>query len=180
MRRQLQKLWIGCCKLAAIYGGWWLVTHIAWQYTAIMTCWLVYALKLMREYDARPSERFERRERVDVSRLSPLGYEDYCAVLLRDAGWRASTTPRQDQGVDVIATLRGTRAAIQCKMYASPVGNRAVQEVIAGRIFYGAQLAVVVSTAPYTYSARILASRAQVLLLHHDQLPALDRLAGIR
>lgn len=116
----------------------------------------------------------------DVSGLSPLAYEDYCALLLRDAGWQARTTPLQDQGVDVLATLRGTKAAVQCKMYSSPVGNRAVQEVVAGRLHYGAQIAVVVSTAPYTKSAYVLAASTHVLLLHHDQLPMLERLAKIR
>jgi restriction system protein len=117
---------------------------------------------------------------ADVSGLSPLDYEEYCAVLLRDAGWQARTTPLQDQGVDVIATLRGMTVAIQCKMYALPVGNKAVQEVVAGRLHYGAHLGVVVSTAPYTRSAQVLASSTRVLLLHHDQLPMLEKLAGLR
>lgn len=116
---------------------------------------------------------------ADVSGLTPLQYEEYCALLLRDAGWQADTTPLQDQGVDVIATLRGTKVAIQCKMYANPVGNKAVQEVVAGKMHYRAHLAVVVSTAPYTRSARALASSTNVLLLHHDQLPMLERLARI-
>lgn len=128
----------------------------------------------------RRQEAVQQLRTSDVSDLTPLAYEDYCALLLRDAGWRAHTTPRQDQGVDVVATLRGTKAAIQCKMYSNPVGNRAVQEVVAGRLHYGAQIAVVVSTAPYTRSAYELAASTQVLLLHHDQLPMLERLARIR
>jgi restriction system protein len=55
-----------------------------------------------------------------------------------------------------------------------------VQEVVAGRLHYGADMAVVVSTAPYTYAARELAASTRVLLLHHDQLANLDELLGIR
>jgi HJR/Mrr/RecB family endonuclease len=115
----------------------------------------------------------------DVSKLTPLAYEDYCALALRDAGWNARTTPRQDQGVDVLAVLRGTKVAIQCKMYTHPVSNRAVQEIVAGRLHYGADIAVVVSPAPYTRSAQELAASTRVLLLHHDQLAQLERLARI-
>jgi HJR/Mrr/RecB family endonuclease len=179
MGRLLQKLWIGCCEVAAICGAWVLVKHLAWQYTAIIGCSILYAWWLAGSYGRTGIKQFQYRK-VDVSKLTPLEYEEYCAVLLRGAGWRANTTPRQDQGADVLAVLRRTKAVIQCKMYASPVGNRAVQEAIAGRAFYKTHLAVVVSTAPYTRSARQLAARTEVLLLHHDQLPNLEKLARLR
>ncbi|MGZ3322013.1 MAG: restriction endonuclease [Xanthobacteraceae bacterium] len=134
----------------------------------------------MRTREQRMEAAAQALRASDVSDLTPLQYEEYCAVLLRDAGWQAYTTPVQDQGVDLIATLRGTKVAIQCKMYTHPVGNKAVQEVVAGRLHYGAHLAAVVSTATYTHSARVLASSTQVLLLHHNQLPMLERIAKIR
>jgi restriction system protein len=149
---------------------------------AALFFWLLWfgVSRWMRARELRAEARAQMLRTSDVSGLSPLAYEEYCAVMLRDAGWQAQTTPLQDQGVDVIATLRGVKVAIQCKMYAHPVGNRAVQEIVAGRVHYGAHVAVVVSTASYTAAARELASSTQVLLLHHDQLPMLERLAGIR
>jgi restriction system protein len=54
------------------------------------------------------------------------------------------------------------------------VGNGAVQEVIAARQFYGAQLAAVVCKSNYTRSARQLAAAARVHLLHTDELPNID------
>jgi HJR/Mrr/RecB family endonuclease len=172
----LEKLLIGYLKLVAAFLAILLITHVSWKYTAIAVALYFYAYWL---YEESEKQRPAQGPPLDVSQLTPIEYEEYCAVLLRGAGWRANTTPRQDQGADVLAVLRGTKAVIQCKMYTSPVGNRAVQEAIAGRAFYKTHLAVVVSTAPYTRSARELAAGTEVLLLHHDQLPELERLARI-
>ncbi|MGZ5709987.1 MAG: restriction endonuclease [Burkholderiales bacterium] len=160
-----------------VIGAGWYVSRIPWEDTAIIAGLIFWAWRALR---GKQLQRDATLRASDVSELSPLAYEDYCALVLRDAGWRAHTTPPQDQGVDVIAVLRGTKVAIQCKMYAHPVGNRAVQEVVAGRLHYGAHMAVVVSPAPYTRSAQALAASTQVLLLHHDQLPMLERLARVR
>jgi restriction system protein len=159
-----------------------------WILYAIYPAWplidIAIAACLSRAVWVKVREQLQRKDQFlrtsDVSTLSPLAYEDYCAVVLRDAGWRTHTTPLQDQGVDVLANMRGVKAVIQCKMYSHPVGNRAVQEVVAGRLHYGADIAVVVSPAPYTRSARELAASTRVLLLHHDQLPMLERIAKIR
>jgi len=98
-------------------------------------------------------------------------YEEHCAEILRDAGWETRSTPRSgDQGVDIIAERDGISVAIQCKNYKQPVGNKAVQEVLAGKSYEHADLAAVVSPAPYTPAARELASATGVLLLHHQEL----------
>jgi restriction system protein len=165
--------WLGIIAAYAV----WVVSRIPLRYSIICFAVLVFFARAVR---TRLDEQADRLTDNDVSSLSPLAYEDYCALVLRDAGWHARTTPLQDQGADVVAVLRGTKAVIQCKMYTRPVGNRAVQEVIAGKMYYGAQIAVVVSPASYTFSAMDLASRTQVLLLHHDQLHLLDRLAKVR
>ena len=165
-----------CVVVLLVVGAGWYVTRIPWEDTAIIAGLIFWAWRTMRGQRLQHDATLRA---TDVSELSPLAYEDYCAVILRDAGWRTHTTPLQDQGVDVIAVLRGTKVALQCKKYAHPVGNRAVQEVVAGRIHYGAHIAVVVSSAPYTRSAQALAASTQVLLLHHDQLAHLERLAQI-
>ncbi len=105
------------------------------------------------------------------SRMDPLDYELYCAGELRKAGWDARTTAKTgDQGADIIAERSGTRLVVQCKLYSSPVGNDAVQQVHAARDFQGAKLAVVVSNQPFTRSAKDLARVNQVRLMHHEEL----------
>ncbi len=104
-------------------------------------------------------------------------YETLCRNLLQARGWRVETTPMTgDQGADLIAEAHGRRVVIQCKFHARSIGNKAVQEAFAAVGFHGGDAAVVVSNASFTRSARQLAEANGVLLLHHDQLPDLERL----
>ena len=103
-----------------------------------------------------------------------LAYERFCAALLERAGWDAHTTKAAgDQGADVVAERDGIRLVVQCKRYAKPVGNGAVQEVVSARSYWNADHAAVVSNAGFTPAARKLAAVTDVLLMHHDELPDL-------
>jgi HJR/Mrr/RecB family endonuclease len=115
-----------------------------------------------------------------VPSMSPIEYELYIARLLLNAGWSARHVGSLgDQGVDVIAELRGTRVAVQAKKYSRPVGNSAVQEVVAGKRYHSCALAVVVAPNSYTRAAKDLAHANGVLLLCHDDLHRLERLARV-
>jgi restriction system protein len=106
--------------------------------------------------------------------MSPTEYEQLVCQTLKEHEWEARTTKGSgDQGIDVVASLNGKRIVIQCKLYSNNVGNSAVQEAVAGREFEKAQFAAVVSNAAFTASAKQLAATANVLLLHHDELPYL-------
>lgn len=110
-------------------------------------------------------------------RMTPTEFEHYCAAILRECRWKADVTQATaDQGVDIVAEKRGVRIVVQCKKYSKPVGNRAVQEVVAGIAHAQAQRGVVVTTDGYTKAAEKLAASNNVLLLHHSQLHRLDRL----
>ena len=113
----------------------------------------------------------------DADIVSGEHYETLCRNLLQGRGWRVEITPMTgDQGADLIADAHGRRVVIQCKFHARSIGNKAVQEAFAAIGFHGGDAAVVVSNASYTRSARQLAEANGVLLLHHDQLPDLERL----
>jgi HJR/Mrr/RecB family endonuclease len=71
---------------------------------------------------------------------------------------------------DLSTGANNVNGVVQCKLYGQSVGNSAVQEVIAAREYYQATIAIVVSNATYTNSARQLASMANVILLHHDEI----------
>lgn len=107
----------------------------------------------------------------EVDELSPLDFEHYCAEVMRDFGWETTVTQASgDQGVDVIAVKNGVRVVLQCKKYSSPVGNKAVQEIAAGKIHEQAHHAAVVTNASFTPSARQLANTTGVKLLHVSEL----------
>lgn len=107
--------------------------------------------------------------------FTPSEFETFCAETLREHGWDARVTQQsRDQGVDVVASKAGRRVVLQCKLYSSPVGNKAVQEVAAGRAHEKADFGIVVSNNRYTAAAEELANTNHVLLLHYRDLPKLE------
>jgi restriction system protein len=102
-------------------------------------------------------------------------FEAFCAAQLRAYGWSVQLTPLcRDQGVDVIAEKNRLRVALQCKLYSKPVGNKAVQEIAAGRVHQRAQHGAVVTNGTFTASAKELAATNGIRLLHHSDLPQLE------
>ncbi len=71
------------------------------------------------------------------------------------------------------------KAVFQCKKYAQPVGNGAVQEIAAGKQHEQADIAAVVSNATYTPSAKQLAGTTGVYLLHYSELHGFADKLGI-
>lgn len=118
-------------------------------------------------------------EALDVSTEDPGDFERWCAATLRKAGWRTRLTGASgDQGADVVAERDGATVVLQCKLYAKPVGNKAVQEAFAARRHYGADAAAVVTNAAFTRSATQLAATTGVALLHYSELPDLEARLG--
>lgn len=110
-------------------------------------------------------------EYVEIDELTGEEFELYCVSILNKCGWDAKNTKSTgDQGIDIIGRINGITAVFQCKRYSQPVGNSAVQEVIAGKTFAKAQVAAVVTNSTFTKSARQLAQAANIFLLHHTEL----------
>lgn len=101
----------------------------------------------------------------------PIEYESIIATNLSNLGFVTHTTSISgDFGVDVLAEKGGVSFAIQCKMYSSPVGISAVQEISSGRIHYKQDFGVVVSNASFTKAARELAKTNNIILLKDNEL----------
>ena len=104
--------------------------------------------------------------------MDPYEYEHYCAAQFLKYGWdeAEATSGSADQGVDVVAKRGDEHLVGQCKVYQKPVGNSAVQEVVAGMGYYGANVGVVISNAGYTNSAKQLAEANNIKLIHHSEI----------
>jgi restriction system protein len=117
---------------------------------------------------------FPEFDEEPAAALDGLGYERQVGAALARAGFSVNFTPATgDQGVDIIAEREGEKVAVQCKNYASAVGNDAVQQVFAGGRFYGASRTVVIAPNGYTTSAKQLASSLGVACLHHNEIASL-------
>lgn len=101
-----------------------------------------------------------------MAKMNGLRFEDYCADILRRNGYKHVQVTRSsgDQGVDVLASRKGKKYAVQCKYYSGAVGNKAVQEVMAGQVYYNCDAAIVMTNSTFTKSAKELAEKAGVEL----------------
>lgn len=99
-------------------------------------------------------------------------FEFFCAGVLRKQGYENVEVTRGsgDQGVDVLAERDGIKYAVQCKRYSKPVGNKAVQEIYAGKKFYHCHVGIVMSNNSFTQSAKDLARENGIILWDKDYL----------
>ena len=103
--------------------------------------------------------------------IDPFEYEHYCAEEFKKNGWIAEATQgSSDQGVDVKASRDGIDLVAQCKRFAKPVGNKAVQEVVAGIKYYAANKGIVIAPNGFTKSAKKLAESSNIDLIHHSEI----------
>jgi restriction system protein len=135
-------------------------------------------LKRLRKRINRIIDRHQAVGQLETSEeylLSGREYEIYCKRILEEADWSVVLTPGSgDQGADIIAERNDIRVVVQCKFYNSPVGNKAVQEAYAAAGFQDAHSAVVVTNSIFTKSARQLAHKNNVVLMHHEDLAGLE------
>ncbi|MBQ3178953.1 MAG: restriction endonuclease [Clostridia bacterium] len=99
-------------------------------------------------------------------------FEHFCAKLLENNGYEKVnvTQGSGDQGIDIIAYRDGIKYGIQCKCYSSDIGNKAVQEVFAGKTFYECHIGVVLTNQYFTKSAIELAKKNGILLWDRSKL----------
>lgn len=165
-----------------VFGA--LALRLFW--TAAVLCVALAVVALLARSIPRLRRILKRaRYRVEVADfrwrddIDPIEFERRCAEALRLAGWGARTTKGSgDQGVDVIAERGSIRLAIQCKRYGKTVGNKAVQEALSGKVFYDAEYGIVVSNAEFSPSARQLAAKTGIALMHFTDLRYVNRHFG--
>lgn len=114
-------------------------------------------------------------ELVDFDNLDGHAFEQFCAEILAHNGFSKVrvTQGSRDQGIDIIAYKDDIRFGFQCKCYATDIGNKAVQEVYAGKEYYNCDVAVVLTNRYFTKSAVELAQRNRVHLWDRRKLSEL-------
>jgi hypothetical protein len=93
-------------------------------------------------------------------------WEGYLEQIFLKHGYKVERTKvTGDQGVDLIASHKRIRLAVQAKGYSGSVGNKAVQEVVAGRIYYNCTHSAVITNSNFTKSAKELAQKTDCILV---------------
>lgn len=121
------------------------------------------AIKTINEY-ARMAIKNEKYS----SSFTGEEFELFCSSIIEENGYSVDLTKRSgDQGVDIIVD---STIGIQCKMYSNPVGNGAVQEIVAGLKYYGLQNGFVVTNTCFTKSCIELALINNIKCVHYSEL----------
>jgi len=112
---------------------------------------------------------------VDFDSLGGEEFEKFCAELIKRNGFSKveARGAAGDNGVDILAEKDGVTYAIQCKRYASNIGNGAVQEIYAGKEFFKRHVGVVMTNQYFTPSAKETAERTGVILWDRDYITRL-------
>ena len=115
---------------------------------------------------------------LPMDKMEGHDFEYYCADLLRDNGFLEVevTKGSGDFGADILAEKDGITYAVQCKCYDKPIGVKAVQEVYAGRDFYGRMVGVVMTNQYFTQPAVELATKLNIMLWDRGYLDSMDKI----
>jgi low affinity Fe/Cu permease len=130
-----------------------------------------------REHDdlkARLGSRKNQLLSADWRSLRGDDFEQFLVGVFEVLGYATETTKASgDQGVDLIATKGGSRIAIQAKGYANSVGNSAVQQAVAGKMYYNCDSCVVITNSSFTRGARDLADKTECRLIDGTRMDKL-------
>lgn len=120
------------------------------------------------------SGQAKQRNRIqieDIDVMDGINFEKFLATLFRDMGYKVEMTKATgDQGADLIVERLGVRSVVQAKRYTGAVGNKAIQEAVSAKAFYGCTNAMVVTNSSFTFSAYELAQANEVALWDREKL----------
>jgi len=103
--------------------------------------------------------------------LNGYEFEEYLKKLFHLKGYSVKRTPYSgDQGADLIIECPAGKTVVQAKCQKAPVGNKAIQEVVASKKQYNADHMLVVCTSTFTKSAIQLAKSNDVDLWNGKKL----------
>ena len=120
-----------------------------------------------------------KKQAVEYSNIqNGYEFEEYVANLYKKLGYRIEEVTKKsgDQGADVIAYKDNVKYVIQVKFYSNPVGNKAVQEVVASIGMYKADKGIVVTNSTFTSSAVGLANANNIELVDGEKIEEFKRI----
>ena len=137
--------------------------------------WYLFIASLVEKSCYKLSNEIQIKSNINYKK--GLKFENFCFQKLRSQGWKVKQTPVSgDQGVDLIASIDDFRLCIQCKDHQKPIGNKAVQEVYAGKKYWSGTHAILISRSGFTKSAQKLALSSNVLLINEFEIENINNI----
>lgn len=118
---------------------------------------------------SKTNENHSTMQEIDM--MSGYDFENYMYMVYKNLGYLVEQTPFSgDQGADLIIHTEDGKVAMQVKRYSRNVGNRAIQEVVASKNYYGCTKCAVITNSYFTQHAIDLANCNGVSLIDRDGL----------
>ena len=137
--------------------------------------WYIFIASLIEKSCCKLSD--ENQFNSNINYKKGINFENFCYQKLRSQGWDVKQTPVSgDQGVDLIASIDDLRLCIQCKDHQKPIGNKAVQEVYAGKKYWSGTHAILISRSGFTKAAQKLALSSKVILINEFEIENINNI----
>ena len=107
-----------------------------------------------------------------IDTLNGVEFEQFLCDFFNFIGYKTSTTTiTGDNGIDILAKSGHNSIGIQAKLYYNHnVGNKAIQEVFAGKNYYDTTFALVITNSHFSQPAINLAKQLKVALIDREIL----------
>ena len=106
-----------------------------------------------------------------IDKMTGFEFEEFIGYLFKKIGYEVIVTKKSnDQGIDIIVKDDFTKIGIQAKCYSGSVGNKAIQEAVAGKSYYKCDKVIVITNSSFTQSAIELAKCNNVGLISRKEL----------
>lgn len=118
------------------------------------------------------SHKYSNLKIRDIDKMSGHNFEHFVAEMLNLSGYQniKVTSGSGDNGVDILAELNGKTYAIQCKRYRKKISRDAVSDVVAGKIHYQCDVAMVITNSYLTTHALDFAKSVECLIIDRSGL----------
>lgn len=149
--------------IIAISGNFW-VGLLVWLFSLVM---FIKSRDIRKE--SQKEEAIKALVRFGAEHMDNMTgsqFESLLVSVFSVLGYNVSITPATgDYGADLLMTMDDKKIAVQAKRRSNNVGNRAVQEVCAGMLHYGADEGWVVTNSGFTKGAFEQAKSAGITLV---------------
>lgn len=108
---------------------------------------------------------------INIDNMSGYEFERFLKEMFKTLGYRVKKTPDSgDYGADLYMEKDGKIYIVQAKRYRDNVSLPAVQEVVAAKSYYKADVCMVVTNSYLTENAKILAKNNNVIVYERPDL----------
>jgi len=108
---------------------------------------------------------------IHIDKMSGTQFEIFLKEMFKTLGYNVKRTPDSgDFGADLYMEKNGNSYVVQAKRSKTKIGLAAVQEVVAAKAYYKAEVAIVITNNHLTTNAKILAKNNNVIVYERHEL----------